>query len=48
MKDSSWVAGESTVGMDYLVLERSRWKDTLPWPKLYEDNEFQIYQTKKN
>ncbi|HMX39884.1 MAG TPA: glycosyltransferase family 39 protein [Saprospiraceae bacterium] len=48
MKDSSWVAGESTVGMDYLVIERSRWQDTLPFPKLYEDNEFQIYKTKKH
>jgi hypothetical protein len=48
MKDSAWVAGESTVGMDYLVLERSRWQDTLPFPKLYEDNEFQVYKTKKN
>jgi 4-amino-4-deoxy-L-arabinose transferase-like glycosyltransferase len=48
MKDSSWVAGESTVGLHYMVIERSRWKDTLPFPKLFEDNEFQIYKTKKD
>jgi len=48
MKDSAWVAGESTVGMNYLVIERSRWRDSLPFPKLYEDNEFQIYKTKKD
>jgi 4-amino-4-deoxy-L-arabinose transferase-like glycosyltransferase len=48
MKDSAWVAGESTVGMHYLVIERSRWQDTLPFPRLYEDNEFQIYKTKKD
>lgn len=48
MKDSSWVIGEETVGMHFLVIERSRWQDTLPFPKLYEDNEFQVYKTKKN
>ncbi|MBL7829358.1 MAG: glycosyltransferase family 39 protein [Saprospiraceae bacterium] len=49
MKDSSWVAGESTVGLHYMVIERSRWKgDSLPWPQLYQDNEFQIYKTKKD
>lgn len=48
MKDSAWVAGESTVGLNYMVIERTRLKDTLPWPKIYEDNEFQIYKTKKN
>lgn len=48
MKDSAWVAGESTVGMNFLVIERSRWQDTLPFPRLYEDNDFQIYKTKKD
>ena len=48
MKDSAWVAGEATVGMNFLVIERSRWHDSLPFPKLYEDNEFQIYKTKKD
>ncbi|MEI6410094.1 MAG: glycosyltransferase family 39 protein [Bacteroidota bacterium] len=45
MKDAAWVSGESTVGMKYLVIERSRWQDSLAFPKLYEDSEFQIYQT---
>ncbi|MEO6132782.1 MAG: glycosyltransferase family 39 protein [Saprospiraceae bacterium] len=48
MKDSTWVASESTVGLDYLIIERTRWKDTLLFPLLYEDNEFQIYTTKKH
>ncbi len=47
MKDSSWVAGESTVGLQYLIIERSRWKDTLAYPMLYQDNDFQIYKTLK-
>lgn len=48
MKDSAWVAGEATVGMNYLVIDRSLWQDTLPFSKLYEDNEFQVYKTKKD
>ena len=48
MKDSAWVAGENTVGMDYLVIDRNLWKEPLPWNKLYEDNEFQIYKVKKD
>jgi 4-amino-4-deoxy-L-arabinose transferase-like glycosyltransferase len=46
MKDSTWVADESrTSGMRYMVIERARWNDSLPFPRLYEDEEFQIYKT---
>jgi hypothetical protein len=44
MKDEQWVKGEYTVGMQYLVIERSRWKAPLPFDLLYEDNEFQVYK----
>ncbi|MBK9981215.1 MAG: glycosyltransferase family 39 protein [Saprospiraceae bacterium] len=47
MKDSSWVAGESTVGLQYIIIERSRWHDTLSFPMLYQDNDFQVYKTMK-
>jgi len=48
MKDTAWVNGEATVGLHYIIIERSKWHDSLPYPKLYEDNEFQIYKTKKD
>ena len=48
MKDTAWVNGEATVGLHYLIIDRSKWRDSLPYPKLYEDNEFQIYKTKKD
>lgn len=48
MKDTAWVNGEETVGLHYIIIDRARWKDSLPYPKLYEDNEFQIYKIKKD
>lgn len=48
MKDTVWLNGEATVGLHYAIIERSRWRDSLPYPKLYEDNEFQIYKIKKD
>jgi len=48
MKDTAWLNGEATVGLHYVIIERSRWHDSLPYPKLYEDNEFQIYKIKKD
>ena len=48
MKDSTWVNGESTVGLHYVIIERTKWHDSLPYPKLIEDNDFQIYKIKKD
>lgn len=47
MKDAEWVRGESTVGMEYLVIERSRWNDPLPFKLLYEDPDFRVYKVKE-
>ncbi|MBK7936368.1 MAG: hypothetical protein IPJ82_04500 [Lewinellaceae bacterium] len=48
MKDSSWLDGETTVGLHYAIIDRSMWKDSLPYPMLYEDNEFRIFKIKKD
>lgn len=48
MKDTAWLNGEATVGLHYVIIERSRWRDSLPYPKLFEDNDFQIYKIKKD
>jgi hypothetical protein len=47
MKDAEWVRGESTVGLNYMIIERSRWNEPLPFPLLYEDEDFRVYQVKK-
>jgi 4-amino-4-deoxy-L-arabinose transferase-like glycosyltransferase len=47
MKDAEWVRGESTVGLDYMIIERSRWNEPLPFPLLYEDEDFRVYRVKK-
>ncbi len=48
MKDSQWLDGENTVGLNYVIIDRSMWKDSLPYPMLYEDNEFRIFKIKKD
>ena len=48
MKDSHWLDGENTVGLNYVIIDRSQWKDSIPYPMLYEDNEFRIFKIKKD
>ena len=43
-KDVEWVRGEATVGMEYIVVERYRHDTSLPFPLIYEDEDFLIYQ----
>lgn len=43
MKDTEWVKGEATVGMKLLVIDRDRWQDSLPFPRLYIDEDYAIY-----
>lgn len=46
--DKAWLDGEATVGLHYAVIERFKIQDSLPYPVVYEDNEFSIYKIKKN
>ncbi|MEZ4965222.1 MAG: glycosyltransferase family 39 protein [Saprospiraceae bacterium] len=48
MKDTAWLNGETTVGLHYAIIDRSRWQDSLPYLMLYEDNEFRIFKIKKD
>ena len=48
MKDSHWLDGEATVGLHYAIIDRAMWKDSLPYPMLYEDNEFRIFKIRKD
>lgn len=42
--NEEWVRGEHTVGLDYLVLVKSRVKDSLNFPQLFQDDHFVIYK----
>ena len=44
MKDTEWVKGEAAVGMKLLVIDRSRWQDSLPFPRLYIDEDYAVYE----
>ncbi len=44
MKDTSWVNGESAVGLKYLLIDKSKWNDTIPYPVLYDDIDFRLYE----
>lgn len=47
MKDTSWVNGEATVGLKYLLIEKAKWNDTIPYPILYDDIDFRLYIVKR-
>jgi hypothetical protein len=44
-KDEKWLAGEATVGMDFVVVERFRHDKKLSIPLIFENEDFLIYQT---
>lgn len=44
----AYLDGEATVGLHYAIADRTKLTDSLPYPKLYEDNDFQIYKIKKD
>lgn len=46
--DKNWLDGESTVGLEYAVIERCRFMDSLQYPMIFEDNDFRIYKIKNN
>lgn len=46
--DPKWLDGEATVGMCYALVDRTKLLDSLPYPMLYEDNDFRIYKIKKD
>ena len=48
MKDTAWLKGESTVGLDFAIIDRESWRDSLPFPMLYQDNDFRIYKIKSD
>ncbi len=48
MKDTTWFNGEATVGLHYAVIERIKYQDSLPYPKIFEDNDFRIFKIKKD
>lgn len=45
--DTAWINGEATVGMDYIITDRTKVFQKLPYPMLFEDNEFRIFKTTK-
>ncbi|MEY3421737.1 MAG: hypothetical protein RIR48_2033 [Bacteroidota bacterium] len=46
MKDTAWVNGESSVGLKYILIDKGKWKDTIPYPVLYDDIDFRLYKVK--
>jgi hypothetical protein len=46
-RDLPWLAGEATVGLQYVLADRDNFKETLPYPVLFEDQDFIIYKIKK-
>ena len=44
MKDTSWVNGESTVGLKYLLIDKQKYQDSIPYPVLYDDEDFRLYE----
>jgi 4-amino-4-deoxy-L-arabinose transferase-like glycosyltransferase len=45
--DSTWFANKTRQGLGYAVIERIAYQDSLPYPMLFEDNDFRIYKIKK-
>ena len=48
MKDTAWVNGESTVGLKYMIIDKSKWQDSIPYKVLYDDIDFRIYKVVKD
>lgn len=48
MKDTSWVNGEYTVGLKYLLIDKAKYQDTIPYPVLYDDFDFRLYKVVKD
>ncbi len=48
MKDTAWINGESTVGLHYMIIDKSKWHDTIPYKVLYDDFDFRIYKVVKD
>lgn len=48
MKDTAWVNGESTVGLKYLLIDKQKFQDSIPYPILYDDSDFRLYKVTKN
>lgn len=48
MQDAQWIREESSVGLAYMILLKSKWQDTLPYPVLYDDVDFRVYQVKED
>ncbi|MEZ4909546.1 MAG: glycosyltransferase family 39 protein [Saprospiraceae bacterium] len=46
MKDTSWVKGESTVGLRYMLIDKAKWQDSIAFPVIYDDADFRIYKVK--
>lgn len=48
MQDTAWVNGEYTVGLKYLLIDKAKWQDTLPYPVLHDDDDFRLYKVEVN
>lgn len=48
MKDTSWVNGEYTVGLKYLLIDKAKYQDTIPCPVLFDDFDFRLYKVIKD
>ncbi len=46
IKDADWVRSEAPVGMAYAIVDKEKLRDSLPFPVLFDDNDFRIYKTK--
>ena len=44
MKDTSWVNGESTVGLHYMIIDKSKWQDSISYKVLYDDPDYRVYK----
>ncbi len=48
VRDTNWLNGEATVGLQYAIIDRTKLADSIPYPMLFEDNEFRIFKIKKD
>lgn len=48
VRDPNWLNGEATVGLHYAIIDRTKLPDSIPYPMLFEDNEFRIFKIKKD
>ncbi len=48
MKDTSWINSESTVGLHYMIIDKAKWQDTIPYRVIFDDQDYRVYKVIKD